>query len=135
MSDDLYYPLDYHLCDLKVKGAVSDPWYWKRRERFSRDFPCSTVQPSWAGLKVHDPVLGSGDMVATRCVELEPGFPMWHPSAKLSVARNRSKGKSDGLCRQDHARQHEIESEWDMVAFDIASRAVSRTHRSCRLYA
>ena len=52
MSDDLYYPLDYHLCDLKVKGAASDPWYWKRRERFSRDFPCSTVQPSWAGLEI-----------------------------------------------------------------------------------
>ena len=52
MSDDLYYPLDYHLCDLKVKGAVSDPWYWKRRELFSRDFPCSTVQPSWAGLEM-----------------------------------------------------------------------------------
>ena len=65
----------------------------------------------------------------------KPGFPMWHPSAKLSVARNRSKGKSDGLCHQDHARQHEIESEWDMVAFDIAGRAVSRTHRSCRLHA
>ena len=65
----------------------------------------------------------------------KPGFPMWHPSAKLSVARNRSKGKSDGLCHQDHARQHEIESEWDMVAFDIAGRAVSRTHRSCRLQA
>ena len=64
-----------------------------------------------------------------------PGFPMWHPSAKLSVARNRSKGKSDGFCHQDHARQHEIESEWDMVAFDIAGRAVSRTHRSCRLHA
>ena len=64
-----------------------------------------------------------------------PGFPMWHPSAKLSVARNRSKGKSDGFCRQDHARQHEIESEWDMVAFDVAGRAVSRTHRSCRLHA
>ena len=27
----------------------------------------------------------------------QPGFPMWHPSAKLRVARNRSKGKSDGL--------------------------------------
>ena len=66
---------------------------------------------------------------------IKPGFPMWHPSAKLSVARNRSKGKSDGLCHQDHARQHEIESEWDMVAFDIAGRAVSRTHRSCRLHA
>ena len=64
-----------------------------------------------------------------------PGFPMWHPSAKLSVARNRSKGKSDGFCHQDHARQQEIESEWDMVAFDIAGRAVSRTHRSCRLHA
>ena len=50
-------------------------------------------------------------------------------------ARNRSKGKSDGFCHQDHARQHEIESEWDMVAFDIAGRAVSRTHRSCRLHA
>ena len=66
---------------------------------------------------------------------------MWHPSAKLSVTRNRSKGKSDGFCHQDHARQHEIESEWDMVAFDIAGRAVSRTTgpvvfthegRSCR---
>ena len=44
MSDDLYYPLDYHLCDLKVKGAASDPWYWKRRERFSRDFPCSSAE-------------------------------------------------------------------------------------------
>ena len=64
----------------------------------------------------------------------DPGFPMWHPSAKLSVARNRSKGESDGFCHQDHARQHEIESEWDMVAFDIAGRAVSRTHRSCRLH-
>ena len=64
-----------------------------------------------------------------------PGFPTWHPSAKLSVARNRAKGKSDGLCHQDHARQHEIESKWDMVAFDISGRAVSRTHRSCRLQA
>ena len=26
-----------------------------------------------------------------------------HPSAKLSVALNRSKGKSDGFCHQDHA--------------------------------
>ena len=68
-------------------------------------------------------------------VSFEPGFPMWHPSAKLSVARNRSKGNSDGFCHQDHARQHEIESEWDMVAFDIAGRAVSRTHRPCRLHA
>ena len=33
-------------------------------------------------------------------ITYEPGFPMWHPSAKLSVARNRSKGKSDGLCCQ-----------------------------------
>ena len=39
------------------------------------------------------------------------------------------------MCHQDHARQHEIESEWDMVAFDIAGRAVSRTHRSRRLHA
>ena len=60
---------------------------------------------------------------------------MWHPSAKLSVARNRSKGKSDGFCHHDHAQQHEIESEWDMVAFDIAGRALSRTHRSCRFHA
>ena len=43
----------------------------------------------------------------------DTGFSMWHASAKLSVARNRSKGKSDGFCHQDHARQHEIESEWD----------------------
>ena len=49
----------------------------------------------------------------------DTGFPMWHPSAKLSVARNRSKGKSDGFYHQDQARQHEIESEWDMAAFDI----------------
>ena len=28
--------------------------------------------------------------------EYEPGFPMWHPSAKLSVARNRSKASSMG---------------------------------------
>ena len=27
--------------------------------------------------------------------------------------------QSDGFCHQDHARQHEIESEWDMVAFYI----------------
>ena len=40
-----------------------------------------------------------------------------------------------GCATKMHARQHEIESEWDMVAFDIAGRAVSRTHRSCRLQA
>ena len=60
---------------------------------------------------------------------------MWHPSSKLSVVRNRSKGKSDGFCHHVHARHHEIESQWHMVAFDIAGRAVSRTHWSCRLHA
>ena len=57
------------------------------------------------------------------------------PFSQVGVARNRSKGKSDGFCHQNHARQHEIESEWDMVAFDIAGRAVPRTPRSCRLHA
>ena len=60
---------------------------------------------------------------------------MWHLSARLSVARNRSTGRSDRFCHHDHAQHHEIEGQWDMVAFDIAGRAVSRTQRSCRLHA
>ena len=45
---------------------------------------------------------------------------MWHLSARLSVARNRPMGKSDGLCQHDHARHGEIEGQWNMVAFDTA---------------
>ena len=72
---------------------------------------------------------------ATAVIPPKPRFPMWHLSAKLGVARNRSKDKSDGFCHHDHARHHEIESQWEMVAFDIADGAVFRTYRSCRLHA
>ena len=112
-------------------------------ERAVRDIRRKTRKQYSAEEKIRIVVSGlrGEDSIAELCrregiaESLYPGFPMWHPSAKLRVARNRSKGKSDGFCHQDHARQHEIESEWDMVAFDIAGRAVPRTHRSCRLHA
>ena len=35
------------------------------------------------------------DLPIAQARSSKPGFPMWHPSARLSVARNRSKGRSD----------------------------------------
>ena len=57
------------------------------------------------------------------------------PFSQVERGSKSLKGQVRWVVHQDHARQHEIESEWDMVAFDIAGRAVSRTHRSCRLHA
>ena len=51
---------------------------------------------------------------------------MWHVSARLSVARNRSMGKSDGFCQHDHARHGEIEGKWNMVAFDPMTSNMDR---------
>ena len=47
---------------------------------------------------------------------------MWHPSAKSSVARNRSKGKSDGFCHHDHARHVDADGILDRAGWHTSSR-------------